>query len=410
MLVRNDRYGKGARLKPHGEAFIEELTTQGYAKRTLKLYRQWISCFCGEFDRSGLPTEDMDGPTIRRLEEIVLNKVWESARTYARFGLGRFIDYLAAAGLVCVPELSKRQPTSLERLSEEYEDHLRDQRGLSEATIRHYLWIFKRFIDFRFGKTLGDLNHITPENVVDFLRKVIISPQPYRCKRPPAHLKSFFRFLFWSGKTRNNLANCIPRVAQSQPRNLPRFLHPQEIQRLLDSVKTSDAIGRRNYAMLLLAARLGLRGPEVVAIQLEDIDWRAGEILIRGKGKLLDRMPLPDDVGKAIVDYIQNGRAGNSRSLFVGSQAPYRPFTNAHVLNDVLGKAFEKTGLEPPGKYVGFHLLRHSLAVDMLRKGASLGEIADILRHRSRTTTMIYAKHNVDALRSLVCCHAIKFT
>jgi site-specific recombinase XerD len=170
---------------------------------------------------------------------------------------------------------------------------------------------------------------------------------------------------------------------------------------LIDAVRKDDAVGRRNYAMLMLIARLGLRAPEVIAIQLEDIDWRAGEILIRGKGKLHDRMPLPADAGEAIVDYIRNARVGNSRALFVSARAPYRAFQDGQILNYVLRDAFKKTGLKPPQKYVGSHVLRHSLATDMLRKGASLDEIGDVLRHRSRMTTTIYAKHDIEALRSV---------
>jgi integrase/recombinase XerD len=158
------------------------------------------------------------------------------------------------------------------------------------------------------------------------------------------------------------------------------------------------AIGCHGDALL---SELGLRAPEVIAIQLDDIDWRAGTILIRGKGKLHDRMPLPDDVGKAIVDYIRNGRRGPSRTLFVSNKVPNRPFVNAQILNTVLRDAFARIGLKPPQKYVGSHLLRHSLATDMLRKGASLDEIGDVLRHRSRMSTTIYAKHDVEGLRSI---------
>jgi len=147
---------------------------------------------------------------------------------------------------------------------------------------------------------------------------------------------------------------------------------------MIESVRTGDAIGRRNYAMLLMMARPGLRAPEVIAIQLDGIDRRASEILIRGKGKLHDRMPLPADVGEAIVDYITNGRAGNSRTLFVSAKTPHPPFKNAQILNTLLCDAFEWTALKPPRKYFGSHL-----AIDMLRKGASLDEIGAVLRHRA---------------------------
>ena len=153
--------------------------------------------------------------------------------------------------------------------------------------------------------------------------------------------------------------------------------------------------------MLMVLARLGLRSPEVIAIQIDDIDWRNGTILVRGKGKRHDRMPLPDDVGKAIVDYIKNGRRGASRTLFVSHTPPHSPFVDAQIVNTALKQAFEETGIEPPQKFVGAHLLRHSLATDMLRKGASLDEIGDVLRHRSRMSTTIYARHDIDSLRSL---------
>jgi site-specific recombinase XerD len=259
----------------------------------------------------------------------------------------------------------------------------------------------KRFITFRFGETLGNLNAITPDDVVNFFCQLKSGSRPFQGKSLPSHLRNLFKFLFWSGKTRRNLANGIPRVAQSQPANLPRYLKPEDIRRLIEAVRTNDVTGRRNYAMFLLLACLGLRAPEVIAIQIDDIDWRSCEILIRGKGKLHDRMPLTADVGEAIVDYIRNGRAGNSRTLFVSNITPHRPFKDAQILNSVLQKAFEKTGLKPPQKYVGSHLLRHSLATDMLRNGASLNEIGDVLRHRSRMTTTIYAKHDIDALRSI---------
>jgi integrase/recombinase XerD len=170
---------------------------------------------------------------------------------------------------------------------------------------------------------------------------------------------------------------------------------------LVAAVGSDDPLGRRNYAMLLLVARLGLRAPEVTAIQLDDIDWRAGTILIRGKGKRHDCMPLPEDVGEAIVEYLRHGRPGSFRTLFLSNRAPHRPFVNAAVVNRILREAFKRTGLKPPQKFVGSHVLRHSLATDLLRKGASLDEIGDVLRHRSRSSTIIYAKHDIEGLRSI---------
>jgi len=388
-------------LQPHREGFLEGLAAQGYSQCSLRRYDQAIVSFCAVVERRGLGRGDLTGRQINRLRETVLDGFKPRVRTAMTFCFNRFIDHLVAAGVAQQPEPPRKVPTALDRLREEYDAYLRDQRGLSERTIDHCVSFLNRFMAFRFGATLGDLDDITPDDIVAFLRKLIGQGKPYRDKTPPTHLRSLFRFLFWSGKTKRDLACSIPRVAQPPQTHLPRYLKPEEIERLVDAVWSADLVGRRNYAMLLALARLGLRGPEVIAIQLDDIDWRDGTILIRGKGKRHDRMPLPEDVGKAIVDYIKNSRRGQSRTLFVSNKVPYRPFVNAQILNTVLRAAFKETGLKPPQKYIGSHLLRHSLATDMLRKGASLDEIGDVLRHRSRMSTSIYARHDVEGLRSI---------
>ncbi len=385
----------------HRQKFLERLGTQGYAARTLREYESIAGALCAAIEKHALRAGDLDEATTERLRLAVLSGVTGSACTHARFCLGRFIDHLTEAGVATAPEPPAKKATALDRLCEEYKSYLRTQRGMAESTSRYCIRVMERFLAFRFGDKLGNLNTITPDDIVVFLRKRKAGSGPRREKSLPSNLRTLFTFLFWSGKTRRNLANSLPRVAQPPATNLPRYLKPEEIQRLVEAVRTNDATGRRNYAMLLLMARLGLRSPEVIAIQLDDIDWRAGEILIRGKGKLHDRMPLVADVGQAIVDYIRAGRREDSRALFLSAKTPHVPFKDARVVNTVLREAFKRTGLKPPQKYVGSHLLRHSLATDMLRKGASLDEIGDVLRHRSRTTTTIYAKYDLDALRSI---------
>ncbi len=140
------------------------------------------------------------------------------------------------------------------------------------------------------------------------------------------------------------------------------------------AVRADTRFGCRNYAMVLLLARLGLRAPEVVAIQLDDIDWRAGELVVRGKGQNHDRVPIPPDLGEALTDYIRQDRVSTSRALFVTARAPHDPFKDGQVLNTILRKAFARTGVTPPCRYVGSHILRHSLATNLIRRGASLGQ------------------------------------
>jgi integrase/recombinase XerD len=151
-----------------------------------------------------------------------------------------------------------------------------------------------------------------------------------------------------------------------------------------------------------------MRPQEVIAIQIDDIDWRAGEITVRGKGGRYDRLPIPEDVGEAIADYIRSARITTSRALFVSERPPHRPFKDAQILNSVLKNAYSRTGLRPPSRYVGAQVLRHSLATNLVRRGASLEEVSDMLRHRSRATTMIYARLDVEGLRSIAPCWPIE--
>ena len=388
-------------LSRHRQRFLQGLCEQGYARETLRCYERAIGYLSAAIAKRGLTDGHLGPKQVTRLRTEVMDSARPSLRTNTMFCLDRFIDHLVDAGVARRQAPAPQVRTALDRLRGEYDAYLRHQRDLSEATIEHCLSFLKRFMVFRFGETLGNLNDIAPDDIVAFLREVMRGPQPCRDKTPPTHLRNLFRFLFWSGRTKRDLASSVPRVRHPRQLHLPRHLKPEEIEQLIDAARSDDSIGRRNYAMLLLIARLGLRAPEVIAIRLDDIDWRAGETLIRGKGKRHDRMPLPDDVGKAIVDYIRHGRAGRSRVLFVSSRAPHAPFVTADILNTILRSTFERTGIEPPQRFIGSHLLRHSLATNMLGKGASLAEIGDVLRHHTMRSTTLYAKHDIEALRSI---------
>jgi integrase/recombinase XerD len=387
-------------LRPYCKQFIQRLTDQGYAPATLRTYEAAARLLCEKVAQRELRKGQLVGRALSSVREAALAAMHPNKRDHKRFCLERFIDALVEAGVAERPRPKRKVATPLDRLQSEYEIYLRDHRGLADATIYHCVSFFKRFMAFRFGETLGCLDDITTRDVVAFICKLRGGTAP-RDKTAPSQLRNLLRFLFWSGKTKRDLAASIPRARQPGRSSLPRYLNPHEVDKLLDVTWGLTPVGRRNYAMLTVLARLGLRAPEVIAIQLDDIDWRSGTILIRGKGKRHDRMPLPDDVGKAIVDYIKHGRRGASRALFVSHTPPHKPFVDAQVLNTALKQAFAETGLKTPQKYVGSHLLRHSLATDMLRKGASLDEIGDVLRHRSRMSTTIYARHDINALRSI---------
>lgn len=322
-------------------------------------------------------------------------------RKHSKYVVRSFVRFLIEQGVGTPIAAAPPPPNARAEIRRGYEDYLRHERGLSERTIPHCWWDAERFLQFRFGDEVENLCSITPTHIAQFLQEKHSGPKPYRVKALSTHLRNFFRYLFKTGKTDTNLALSVPSVAQRYGQRLPRHLTPEQVETLLSAVQSDSPTSRRNYAMVLLLARLGLRAPEVIAMRLDDLDWRSGELIVRGKGERHDRVPLPQDVGQAIADYIRLDRVTTCRTVFVTERAPHRPFKDGQVLNTILREAFAKTGLKPPAPYVGSHILRHSLATNLVQRGASLEEIADLLRHRSRASTMVYAKVDIAGLRSI---------
>ena len=209
---------------------------------------------------------------------------------------------------------------------------------------------------------------------------MLTNKYPYRHRPATTHLRTFFQYLFGCGATANNLALSLPKTAKRWNARLPRHLSPDGVEAVLCSVRGNSRHGARDYAMLLLMARLGLRAAEVIAIQLDEIDWRAGELLVRGKGKLHDRLPITAEVGEVLSRYLREERGETScRTAFVTHRAPHRAFKNGQIVNAILKDALAATGQKPVTPYVGSHLLRHSLATQLVNAGASLDEVGDVL-------------------------------
>lgn len=292
---------------------------------------------------------------------------------------------------------------SREKLKAEYRTYLSRQRGLADETVYNYGTFADRFLDFKFGEEPEDLSKITGIDIAEFLRYVTGRIKPFRNKTLASGIRSFFRFLFQQEKIETNLALGIPSVAQRYARRIPYHLTPDHVEELIEASRTLSTYRwkKRNYAMVLLMARLGLRSTEVIAIQLDDIDWRNGLIVIRGKGGFHDKAPLLQDIGEAIADYVLHERKGTSRHLFVAYHPPHKPFNGAQVLNVILRQALEKTNIPRPKPHSVSNILRHSLATNLVQKGASLEEISNTLRHRSRITTLLYARQDINGLLTI---------
>jgi integrase/recombinase XerD len=281
-----------------------------------------------------------------------------------------------------------------------YEKHLRSERGLAPATIVNYVPFARKFLVDRFHKREIHLQRLQAADISNFVLHHTHTMGCRRAQLMTTAFRSFFRFLFQSGELQTDLAPAVPAVADWRLSTVPKYLVPDEVDRVVGSCDRQRAAGRRDHAILLLLARLGLRAGEIVALQLDDIDWRAGEILVRGKGLLHDRMPLPVDVGEALTSYLRRDRPEcKTRRVFVCMKAPRSGFAGPSTVTTIVRRAIDRAGLNPAFK--GAHLLRHSLATGMLRSGASMGEIGEVLRHRNPSTTEIYAKLDFEGLRSL---------
>jgi integrase/recombinase XerD len=283
-----------------------------------------------------------------------------------------------------------------------FDEYLTEERALSEATRISYWFIVRRFLAERRNAGRGfDPAALRPVHVTEYLARHAATVSTRALQTMASGLRSFFRFLFRRGWRVTDLSTSVLTPRSWRHADLPRYLAPDDVERLVRSCDLSTPIGRRDHAILLLLARLGLRATEIVALSLDDVDWRTGEILVRGKGRFFDRLPLPRDVGAALARYLRQDRRGPTRSVFVRSVGIPAPFVDGQAVNDVLKRAMARTGVRLPSKWIGSHVFRHSLATAMIRRGASLREIGDVLRHRSTDTTTIYAKVDVDALRSI---------
>jgi integrase/recombinase XerD len=398
LNIAGARDGSGTCLSQYIESYVDRLTARNYTAGTIKGYRVLIRRLALIMEDRGIRPEHL---TVEMAAELVQGEERKRRKPHQSANMARrFVEYLIEIGIATAPPPTPKQ-LARDALRCDYEDYLRRQRGLSDRSIYHCWRIADRFLDHRFGDQDDDLRGITPGDIVAFLGHLTTRKPPFRDKTPPTHLRNFLAYLFKRGVTSANLALCVPSVAQRYDARLPRHLTPDQVETVLAAVRNSPKHGRRDYAMLLLMARLGLRAPEVVALQLDDIDWRAGELLVRGKGQRHDRVPIPPDVGEALAGYIRHDRVSASRSLFVKRHAPHSPFKDGQILNLILRTAFAVTGLKPPCPYAGSQVLRHSLATHMVRNGASLAEVGDLLRHRSRASTLIYAKLDIDGLRTI---------
>ena len=386
-------------IDPYLDSFAQSFAAANYTAGTIRTYRHLARKLGRLMDTAGVAPSAL-APDVA--DQVARTAPRGPAGKIRLHNLARQLaEHLIAIGVAQPVPLTEAQIARATLLAD-FEAYLVKQRGLSQRTIYHVLRFADRFLDHRFGTGAIDLTRLRAADTTSFVQHVLTGRRPYRDKTVTTHLRIFFQYLFARGATATNLALSIPKAAQRRDARLPRHLSPDGIEAVLASVRGNPRHGARDYAMLLLMARLGLRAAEVIAIGLDDIDWRAGELLVRGKGKLHDRVPISAEVGEALSRYLREERGLTAcRTVFVTHRAPHRAFKDGQIVNAILKDALAATGQKPVTPYVGSHLLRHSLATRLVNAGASLDEVGDVLRHRSRSSTMIYARLDVDGLRSV---------
>jgi site-specific recombinase XerD len=368
-------------LTPHAEGFAAELTAHGYTDLSLANQLRLMADMSRWLDAARLGVEDID-------HEIVTRFLTKRRRTHTQFtserAIAPLLRYLGEAGAIARIRTSVKRPRS--KLLREYERYLVEERAVLPARRDLCLSVAEQFLDGRQVETLK-AKHVT--RFIDA-----------RSGRPGfsgelSALRSLLRFLFVSSKTALNLVHAVPSSSRWRLASLPKALEPHQLAAVFAASDRRTVVGCRDYAVLVLLGRLGLRACEVAALQLDDLDWKSGELIVRGKGRVLSRLPMPVDVGESIVAYLRRSlRSRATRAVFVRSRAPYNAVSSSAII-EIATKALRRAGIE----HGGAHRLRHTAATQMLRRGASLTEIAQVLRHRHIDTTAIYAKVDRNALR-----------
>jgi site-specific recombinase XerD len=384
-------------LSPYIAPYLTQIREQGFGAQSLREQTHVLkACDCW-FERKGHQACDLNEAVARECLRRVI-KPSSVGRNSAPATLRRFLAMLRQMGVV--PDSEAWRPNPSEQLTRAYERFLVKERNLEPRTVAIRRLVATRFLSEKFGSSPLKLSNLHAPDVTTFVQRHAHDHGPAHARTLVAGMRSFLRYLHYGGLIDTDLSATVPAVAQWRFSTLPKHLSASQVRQVLQHCDRSTPLGRRNYAILLLLARLGLRAGEIIKLNLEDIDWENSRVTVSGKGRRFAQLPLPADVARAIARYLRHDRPGCAcRRLFIRDHAPLEGFNRGAAIASVVKRALAKAGVESARK--GAHLLRHSLATDLLRKGASLDEIGEVLRHKSPDTTKIYAKVDLKSLRTL---------
>lgn len=384
-------------LEAYVDSFLDDQRAAGYSSKTLAERRSIATRFArwaqteGVTDRP-LGDEQVHAFVARRPRREITDKEQATAR--------RFLTHLRAQRVV--PPAESRASTATEALAVRYVTFLRQDRGFAENSILVYAPCAREFLAYRVAQ-VGRLalDTLDADTIRTFLLDRIKDRSSESSRLVTVALRSLLRFLFLRGETPRDLSAAVPSMRTYRLAGVPAYLSSEEVDQVLATPDRSTTRGRRDYAILLLLARLGMRASEVVALDVGDLLWRTAEIVVRGKGPRVDHLPLLADVGRAVAAYLRHDRGDTmSRRVFLRLIPPRIGLSRPCAIDHIVRLALSRAGIPPRRRHVA-HLFRHSLATRMIRHGASIPEIAEVLRHRAQSSTRIYAKVSLEALRTV---------
>lgn len=384
-------------LVDHLAQFESLLAEQGYPQETSRRYLRLIADFSVWLKANKTPIEELTHASAQRY--LRYRSRYRCRRKGNAHALRRFVDMLQSRGVV-----KKEAPvvqTPVEQLASDYTSYLHHERGLAATTVRRYVRIARVFLIQERELESRGLSHLSAQRVIRFVQNMDAHTHcAPRTQKMATALRSFLQYARYRDYIQVDLAAVVPRVAGWSMTSIPKAISPADARRVLTSCDRRRAVGRRDYAMLLLLARLGLRAGEVASLTLDDIDWDAGTLTVHGKGAQESPLPLLAPVGEAIAAYLKRGRPHcKSRRVFLRMHAPIRGFKTEKPVSTAVGRALARAGIDSPHR--GAHQFRHALATHMLSQGSSLAEIGEIMRHKDPDTTRIYAKVDLTSLRTL---------
>ncbi len=385
---------------PHLDDFSATLAESSYSPFTIRGYLRAADHVGRWADRRRIALASWDDDMLarfrRHLSRCKCIKANKGIFRDAVAGVRLLLAHLRSRGVIAtalpVPPVSKYAP-----ISERFADWMLRHRGVVPRTTDRYQRVLQPFIE-QLGE---DPKRYTVVAIRGYVIEQFGNAGRSETRDTATALRAFLRFLVAEGRVHSGIQHCVPTVPQWRLSSLPRYLEAPDVDRVVRSCDLTTSHGLRDYAILLLLARLGLRAGDIVRMIFDDIDWRAGTLRVRGKGRREARLPLPQDVGDAILAYVERGRPMASIDrVFLTTNAPRRPFASSAGISDLVRAALARAGIQNPPSH-GAHLLRHSAATAMLRAGSSLDTIATVLRHRSPETTLHYAKVDIAMLQQI---------